>query len=554
MYKRFSVLFTVLLVITLFVPTLPAEDVRVGLTYVSSGFSNNLSNKTILYLRGSPSTTEYEIVDLYTGYVIFTGAGVQNVEARSGYIYVTGKGPYANPVIIRAKNPGTEFVSVGYNNWQFKVYRGRFEARVSNGYVKLVNIVDLDEYIYGVVPVEIGGTSPVEALKAQAVVARTLAIIRRNLNIHQADGFDVCDLTHCQVYGSQYSNKGGYSVETTKCCAAVDDTAGILLYYNGSLVKDMTYHGHCGGKVANIEDIWGGSASPYLKGLDDSSNGTVFCAWDFTYNAWEKSITQSELQSKLKGNANTAPANSASTLAADGISISEYDSSGRAKYITIKYETPAESKVVRGNTFRGVVGYTYLPSHLITALTYSSASGVYIFKGKGSGHGAGMCQDGAIGMGDHGYTYNQILQHYFTTSISIVDKGGPNILHVPVTQTVAKKQFIVSVTATDRSGVQSVDVYYRTAGRLVYTQKKGVSVAVNVYEVIVDSGVVTTAGVEYYIKVVDTAGNLAYSGSDTVPYKVNVNDSDTDPPSIVHSVNQYAFEQTTITVTASVND
>jgi len=130
-------------------------------------------------------------------------------------------------------------VSDTYLQVNDKPYRGDLIISSSVGGIQVVNELGLEDYLLGVVPQEMSPSWPLEALKAQAVAARTFTL--KNMNKHHVDGFDLCDTSHCQVYG-------GVAAEHEATSIAVGDTAGLVLKYDGDLI-DAYYHASSGGRT-----------------------------------------------------------------------------------------------------------------------------------------------------------------------------------------------------------------------------------------------------------------------------------------------------------------
>jgi stage II sporulation protein D len=145
--------------------------------------------------------------------------------------------------------------------WDGKPYRGSIRILVNaRGTLNVVNRVDIEEYLYGVVPAEMGPKlyNELEALKAQAIAARTYAMSHRSQ--FQAEGYDLCATPKCQVYA-------GLSAEDPLSTAAVDGTRGLALGYDGKFV-DALFISTCGGRTENVENVFGETPVPYLVGVD----------------------------------------------------------------------------------------------------------------------------------------------------------------------------------------------------------------------------------------------------------------------------------------------
>ncbi len=163
---------------------------------------------------------------------------------------------------------GGEVVLEPEGDWPVAVgrrrYRGRLRLRAVGGEVQVVNELDLERYLYGVVPREMGPAAfpELEALKAQAVAARTYAVA--HLGDHDAEGYDLCATPACQVYG-------GFDAEHPLTNRAVDGTAGVIAVHGGEPI-DAMYTSTCGGHTEDAGELFPERAAPYLVG--------VACAWE----------------------------------------------------------------------------------------------------------------------------------------------------------------------------------------------------------------------------------------------------------------------------------
>ncbi|MFH1784445.1 MAG: SpoIID/LytB domain-containing protein [bacterium] len=266
-------------------------------------------------------------------------------------------------------------------------YRGLIEVRKNDsGRLTVINIIDIEHYLYGVVSKEISPNWPEEAVKAQIVAARTFAL--KNMGKHKSEGFDICDTVHCQVYG-------GVWAENSVSNKLVDETVGEVMTYMGELIN-ASYHGICGGYTEDPRDVWeGGSRIPYL-----SSVKCNYCRDAKGFN-WTKEIDISTLQSKLS---------------AAGISVGKIQSmlvfrkskTGRAK--EIKISGSKTYNIIKGTKLRSLLGTNVIRS---TMFNVNKKGKSFVFTGKGWGHGVGMCQEGARGMAEKGNTYKQILKFYY---------------------------------------------------------------------------------------------------------------------------------------------
>ena len=282
-------------------------------------------------------------------------------------------------VVPRVPKGGVSLVYIG-SHW----YRGTLVIRPG---LVAINDVDLEEYLYGVVPAEMAPSWPLEALKAQAVAARSYALA--NLDDHASHGYDLTASTDNKCYG-------GASMEHYRTNEAVNATRGEVLTYDGRVIPAY-YCSAAGGYTDGAETVWLSKPVPYLKPVPDFDQ-------DAPSYQWQATVPESQL---------------VADLARHGISVGEPTSleplsrgySGRVKILRI-IGTRGD-KDVSGENFRY---YTGLKSSLFNVAPLRGDSGHlegFAFAGRGHGHGLGMSQWGARTLGQMGYSYEQILEHYY---------------------------------------------------------------------------------------------------------------------------------------------
>ena len=271
-------------------------------------------------------------------------------------------------------------------------YRGFLTVRREpDGTMRVVNTVTLEAYLYGVLPAEIGTKVPLEAMKAQAVAARTYALKNRGKCVK--DGFDLDDTTRCEGYE-------GVDGETAASDAAVDGTRGQVLTYQGRLI-DACFSTDSGGMTACDS----GGDCPYLQAVLDGADGLDYAA-NGRYHTWTQTWTPIQLAQTLARDPRTRVSRFVS-LTVDGL-----DASGRITTATVA-GADGTLRTVTGPHLREILGYDSLRSTRVTLTR--TAEGNYRFDGKGWGHGMGMSQDGAVAMAGPPYrkTYLEILKHYY---------------------------------------------------------------------------------------------------------------------------------------------
>lgn len=348
-----------------------------------------------------------------------------------------------------------------------KSYRGGLSfVPDKNGALQPVNLIKTEEYLYGVVNSEMNFKNPAEALKAQAVVARSYALA--NPGRHRASGYDLCDSTHCQVYK-------GYGGENAATNRAADETAGFGLYYKGEPVAGFFYK-NSAGHTQNAEDVWNDSVG-YLRGVKDEYSPTY---------TWKASFAFSELESKLqtaghdigtlrsvavtkrnaagavdtvtftgsKGEAAVSKEKVRRLLGMTAVKSSVFslgsgqasaggptirlttfyvrDGSGKQTafdgHFALGADGTARKLILNDSYLIHEKGIEKIGADLSSGGSRGTAPGqgrtpfedlpqtgnTLIINGYGSGHGVGMPQDSAIEMAKRGHTFDQILRYFYT--------------------------------------------------------------------------------------------------------------------------------------------
>ena len=280
-------------------------------------------------------------------------------------------------------------------------YPGFFTLSYSNGKINAINTVDMEDYLRGVIPYEIGqlDSSRFEALKAQAVAARTYAY--KHYNSRESLGFDIFADTKDQVYK-------GLQSATALTDSAVRQTQGEVMMYNGEFITAY-YHSTCGG-VSETLDTWEKPNLPYLKSKPDlRPDGTPWCR-ESSYSKWERSFESDELTKLFVQNAKDSKAKVSPFKNVKDIVIKDLLKSGRI--LTLAVTTDVETFEVRGDKVRWLFRKdgTILPSSFFTVKKDGTK---WVLEGKGFGHGVGMCQMGVRARAQAGQSYIEILSHYY---------------------------------------------------------------------------------------------------------------------------------------------
>jgi stage II sporulation protein D (peptidoglycan lytic transglycosylase) len=295
--------------------------------------------------------------------------------------------------------------------WQQKTYRGVLVFVPTDSALLVVNRVDVEEYLRGVVPLEIGArlTSDHAAAEAQAVAARSytytrmLAAGRREFDVRATDSD--------QVYG-------GVAAETFWGDLAVAATAGWVLSYRGQVVTGP-YHSACGGTTALPSEVWRGGQDGFLRAVNDTNprTGKPWCALS-PRAQWERRIPAAELATSLErygSNYTTVPSGAAGSIR--DVRIESRTASGRAG--SVVFSTAAGDIKFRTNDVRYVLRPAtgeLLPSTAFTVAAERNSAGALqavLVRGQGNGHGVGLCQWGAIARARAGDDFRAILEAYY---------------------------------------------------------------------------------------------------------------------------------------------
>lgn len=239
---------------------------------------------------GSFETKEDALRYGESGEVVGTSSyGLTVVETGTDHIlfqYDEGQG---TKLAIQPGADGARETRTWFSNYN---YRGGFEYfRRTGGNVTVVNVLTLEDYVNGVICYEMGPSWPLEALKAQAVCARTYAL--RNMGTHSSYGFDICNSTYCQVYRGMGNGSASYSPSKTSM-QAVEETEGLVVTYNGKLAE-TPYSASFGGASEDAYYVWGSDTTntyPYLRGVEDP-----YETYDSSYTV---SYTASQLEKRLQ--------------------------------------------------------------------------------------------------------------------------------------------------------------------------------------------------------------------------------------------------------------
>lgn len=349
---------------------------------------------------------------------------VANVEQTELYVLINGTGIMEiNGIYAHEGSQNLVIYSKGdYIAVNGTKYRGNIILSQNGGAMTVINEVDLEEYLYSVIGKEMSPSWHIEALKAQAICARTYAI--NNWNKYASYGFNLCTTQMSQVYF-------GISGETERTIQAVEETRGQIVKYNGKIAQTFFYSSS-GGKTANVKYVWG-SDFPYLVSVDDPYEDEKE-----SHRNWQVKFTADEIEQKLAnadvdvGNVTNVIVNKQNEGTVYELIIKgdkgEYTLKNertrtfmglKSQYYTVEGNGAYEVKSLKGEWFNIKENlpeyYKENAKNVLDIIKKNTIieSDEFTFTGAGWGHRIGMSQYGAKAMAENGFTAAEILTHYF---------------------------------------------------------------------------------------------------------------------------------------------
>lgn len=264
------------------------------------------------------------------------------------------------------------------NSIKQRTYEGDLEVSVlKNGKLLLINNIEFETYIAGVVQSEIYGKQT-DIFRIQSIISRTWAL--RNIQKHKADGYNFCDNVHCQAYLNR-------CVRPDIMLGAIQSSGETLVDTLGNLIE-TPFHSNSGGETANSEDVWR-NALPYLRSVSDTFS------YSMKQSDWTKTISADRWVNYF---ANTHHINTADSLLLD----------------TLLHFTQEHRQARLLNIPLTRIRVDFQLKSTFFSVTFDSTSNNVILHGHGYGHGVGLSQEGAIRMVNLGISYDSVLRHYYT--------------------------------------------------------------------------------------------------------------------------------------------
>ena len=343
------------------------KKIKKAFIEVSTGkYKVKVGSKSLYILKNSRSL----IIDV-------NKQGVSVSNSKKGY------GTYSNISIIAKKRifkRKKNIVSVKLVSPKLKSrqYSGNLDIIAKNGLFKIINKPPFQDYLAGVVEAESGTKAESEYYKNQAIICRTYAL--KSIKKHRKDGFNLCDGVHCQAYK-------GVATANTSIVTAVKRTKNKVIVDENNKLISALFSANCGGQTCNSEDVWSSKVS-YLRSINDK-----YCT-DQRQANWRKIIPIKDFKKNLTDNGIILSEKNA-------VDSFEFKQAKRLVYYTINKQNIKLTKIRYGLHLRS------------TFFDIEVKGNNLLFKGKGYGHGVGMCQEGAMNMAKKGKKYDDIIKHYY---------------------------------------------------------------------------------------------------------------------------------------------
>ncbi|MFA6434108.1 MAG: SpoIID/LytB domain-containing protein [Elusimicrobiales bacterium] len=368
-----------------------------ALTLPSFAADSGEGNSAVIRVAVSRNTSQFKLSTSGKVYALEVGTGQKYMLLEKSVYEVKYVGPsrlalagatLESPVRLLAADGGDRIKLNG------RFYKGELYLKTAaEEKLEVIEHLSVEDYLYGVLPVEMSPDWPLEALKAQAVASRTYAL----KNANPKKDYDMTDGVDTQVYN-------GASAMSPRIIDAVNSTRGEVLKYKGKLLTAF-FHACCGGHTASANSAWGEEVIKPLYGVKDP-----FCSGSRHYN-WEYYATARDILSFIQKRGSSA-------LKVKSVRVYKRDRSGRA--LKLRFLTDSGAFAADAADLRKAFGNYDIKSTYITRI--APAKNGYEFFGKGWGHGVGMCQEGAKRMALNGRNYKKILRQYYPgASITDVD-------------------------------------------------------------------------------------------------------------------------------------
>jgi len=368
----------IIILLSFFQVLLAAQSIKVSIfnSKEINSFAVSIKQGRYLLKNGNETLGEYK-----KGSIFHVSRFGNTLEVRDKRNFI---GNFQTVEFLNTDNEGILSVKPVNPAMEGNEYDDNLLVLCENNRMRIINKLDLEKYIAAVIEAEGGNNAPMEYYKAQAVLIRTFTI--KNLYKHAEEGFDLCDEVHCQAYKSRCS-------QHPEIIEATRSTAGKVLCDQSDVLIMSPFHSNCGGMTSSAGMVWQKDL-PYLVSVRDP-----FCT-SSTQATWTHSVSREEWNTFIAG------------YTKNNIDYQRYNFSfnisSRTKFILI-HGIELNMRTVRE--------YFGLKSTFFSIVDTGDS---ILFKGKGYGHGVGMCQEGAMEMARVGYSWLDIIHFYFR-DIKVVD-------------------------------------------------------------------------------------------------------------------------------------
>ena len=346
-----------------------AQQIKIGIYYKYNVFSAAVAVNEGNYILYAPDS----VIKLDTSGNIKISLVNNQIRVQQGSeligsynkISLSGKDFY-NSLKIKILNPSLPG----------RIYDDNIHVVIRNNKLQFINEVDMDRYVAGVVEAESGRKAQIEYYKTQAVICRTYAL--EKFYRHYDEGFNLCDDVHCQVFK-------GHGYQHPEIIEATLLTSGLIIIDTNMNLITANFHSSCGGQTADVKNVWQ-KPMLHLKSVSDT-----FCIREESV-FWEKQIAKNAWIQYLKryGFRNAS-------ADVDLTYLQPY----RKAYYILGDDSIILTKIRTDWNLRSTFFSIYPDGEYI------------IMKGRGYGHGVGLCQIGAMKMAEEGYKFSEIIQHYY---------------------------------------------------------------------------------------------------------------------------------------------
>lgn len=287
-------------------------------------------------------------------------------EVRNDSIVIAS---FARPYFRAMDDYNTFFICDAEEKYRARQYDDDLSFQLFDDKTRLVNHVNIEKYVAGVVESEVGHFSDPDFLQAQSVIVRSYAL--RNKEKHFDEGLNLCDAVHCQAYKSR-----AYYTNALNIQHAVMTTKDLVLLDAKERIIDATFSSNCGGQTANSEDVWSAKI-PYLRSIKDPH-----CQQSDHFH-WEKELDKRTVEKYL------------------GKKL-------KKRLVLNKSQKLFPGSKKKLTAFRSKFKLSSCDFEMI------KKGKTLLLSGHGFGHGVGLCQEGAAAMGDRGFSFREILHFYYT--------------------------------------------------------------------------------------------------------------------------------------------